>query len=213
MSTPPPAAPPPQDSTSAYSGYVDGTRASTIPDGVGFWPRAGARIIDTLLHVCVSVAVTVLARILFTSAPAPSVDLNTLAGRLAASSPLNFLAGYLGFVAYHTICEGMHGSTLGKLLLGQMVVDDRVQPCTLRAAFIRSLVYVVDILLFGLIGYLSMRRTRLQKRFGDHWAGTFVARRLQVPVGALRGRFGAVLALALAVDAAVVMAYIALRMR
>ncbi len=212
MSGAPPSPPPfSDDTTAAYSGYAGATRAPTIPDGVGFWPRVGARFIDTLVHTAVAIVVVMLMRSVMGSAPAPPGGLDTLAGRLAGASPLSFLVGYLGFVAYHTICEGRHGSSLGKFLLGMVVVTDQVQPCGLRAAFIRSLAYLLDILFFGLIGYLAMRRTRLQKRFGDNWAGTFVARRLQVPVSTLRGSFGSVLALALAADAAILMAWYVVR--
>ncbi len=210
----PPAPPPPGEETAfQFSGYAEGTAARTIPDGVGFWPRVGARLIDTLIHSAVAIGAGMLLRAVMVPAPATAVDLNTLAGRLAGASPMNFLVGFLGFAAYHTICEGLHGSSLGKLLLGQVVVTDQVRPCGLRAAFIRSFAYLADILFFGLIGYLSMRRTRLQKRFGDNWAGTFVAHRAQVPISTLRGRFGGVLALALAVDSAILMAYLAIKMR
>lgn len=213
MSAPPQVPPSGSDDTTAmYSGYVDAERASTVPDGVGFWPRAGARIIDTLAHTAVAIAAGTLLRTVVFSAPAPAMDLENVAGRLVNVSLVNFLVGFLGFAAYHSICEGLHGSSLGKRLLGQVVVTNQVQPCSLRSAFIRSLAYVLDVMFFGLIGYLSMRRTRLQKRFGDNWAGTFVARRTQIPMGALRGGFGGVLALAVGVDAAIVMAYLALKM-
>jgi uncharacterized RDD family membrane protein YckC len=119
------------------------------------------------------------------------------------------------FAAYHTVCEGLHGSSLGKFLLGQVVVTDQVRPVGLRAAFIRSLAYYVDTLFLGLIGYLAMRKTRLAKRHGDNWAGTFVTRRSQVPIATLRstGRFAGALALALAVDAAILMAWYVVKMR
>jgi uncharacterized RDD family membrane protein YckC len=217
MSTVPPVPPPPQDSTSAYSGYVDGTRASTIPDGVGFWPRAGARVIDTIAHICAGFAGGVVFGVL--AAVATSVaggDFQSLAARLGRSSWLDFVVGILGFLTYHTICEGLHGSSLGKMVLGQVVVTDQVRPCNLRAAFIRSLAYFVpDALVFGIPAYLEMQKTRLQKRHGDNWAGTFVARRTQVPVGSLRstGRFLMVVTLGLGADAAIMMAYLATKLR
>jgi hypothetical protein len=60
-----------------------------------------------------------------------------------------------------------------------------------------------------------MQKTRLQKRHGDNWAGTFVARRTQVPVGSLRstGRFLMVVTLGLGADAAIMMAYLATKLR
>ncbi len=214
----PPQTPPPgsEDTTAMYSGYVDAERASTVPDGVGFWPRAGARIIDTIVHLCAGfaggIAFGVLAAVATTVAGG---DFQALAARLNRSSWVDFVVGMAGFLAYHTICEGLHGSSLGKMVLGQVVVTDQVRPCGVRAAFIRSLAYLVpDGLVFGIPAYLEMQKTRLQKRHGDNWAGTFVARRMQVPVSSLRStaRFLGVLGLALGADAAIMMAYLASKM-
>ena len=198
-----------------YSGYVDAERASTVPDGVGFWPRALARIIDTIVHICAGfvggVAFGVMAAV---AASVAGGDFQALAARLNRSSWVDFVVGIAGFVTYHTISEGLHGSSLGKMALGQVVVTNQVRPIGLRAAFIRSLAYLVpDGLVFGVPAYLEMQKTRLQKRHGDNWAGTFVARRMQVPVSSVRstGRFLVVVGLALAADAAIMMAYLALK--
>lgn len=214
--TPPPAQPPPfsDDTTAAYSGYVGGVRSSTIPDGVGFGPRFVARVIDTLVHSVAAVSAGMLMRVIVFSSSTTSVDLATVGQRLGSLAAGDVLAGMVAFAAYHTVCEGLHGSSLGKFLLGQVVVTDQVRPCGLRAALIRSLAYYVDTLFLGLIGYLEMRKTRLAKRHGDNWADTFVARRSQVPIGTLRstGRFLGVLALALAVDSAILITWYVVKM-
>ncbi|MGH9601861.1 MAG: RDD family protein [Terriglobales bacterium] len=217
MSGAPQSPPPPlaDDSTAQYSGYVGGTRASTIPDGVGFWPRVGARIIDSSVHTLAGLVTGVILGVMAAVATAAAGgNLDALAAKLDRSSPLDYVIGFLGFLAYHTICEGLHGSSLGKMLLGQVVVTDQVQPCGLPAAFKRNLAYLVDALFFGAIGYIEMQKTRLAKRHGDNWAGSFVARRSQVPMGILRGtgRFLGVLLLALVVDSAILMAYFAIKM-
>ncbi|MCI0354175.1 MAG: RDD family protein [Acidobacteria bacterium] len=216
MSGPPQSPPPiPDDTTAQYSGYVGATRASTIPDGVGFWPRAGARIIDSIVHtVAALVTGLVLGVMAAVATAAAGGNLDALTAKLDQSSPFDYVVGFLGFLAYHTICEGLHGSSAGKMLLGQVVVTDQVQPCGMRAAFLRNLAYVVDALFFGAIGYMEMQKTRLEKRHGDNWAGTFVARRSQVPISTLRGtgRFIGVLVLALAVDSAILMLYFVIKM-
>ncbi len=188
-----------------FGGYLDDKPG---PDGVGFWPRAGARIIDTILHTLVGIVAGLafgimlgIATALTGSDPAPLIQ-------KAGTSPiLAFLAGITGHVAYHTICEGLHGSTLGKMLLGQVVLTDDLQPCGPRSALIRSLAYYVDTLFFGAVGYLVMNKTRQMKRHGDNWADTFVTRRAEVSPDQLRstGRFVAVLVLAMAMDAAIAM--------
>jgi len=207
MSDAPKPPPPPGDETAfQFSSYAEPTLGSAVPDGVSFWPRAGARLIDTVVHTVVGLMTQLMMGIMVgISAVATGGDVQAIVRKLESASPLDYVVGIAGFVAYHTILEGLHGSSLGKLLLGQVVVTDNLQPCGVRAALIRSLAYFVDTLFLGAIGYMEMQKTRLEKRHGDNWAHTFVARRIQVPIGALRGtgRFVLVLLLALAVDAAI----------
>ena len=213
---PKPPPPPPTDETDfQFGGYVEGAAARTIPDGVGFWPRFLARIIDTVAHTMVGLMTWLMMGVMVgTSAAATGGDIQAIVRKMETSSPLDFVVAIVGFVAYHTILEGLHGSSLGKMLLGQVVVTDQVQPCGVGAAFIRSVAYFVDGLFFGVVGYLEMKKTRLEKRHGDNWAHTFVARRIQVPINALRGtgRFVLVLLLALAVDSAIHMTWIVVKM-
>ncbi len=203
------------DTTAQYSGYVEGAMVGTIPNGVDFLPRVAGRVIDTLVHfgVAAGSALAMVVVVMVTAAASGS-NAEAILDKIDRESPVDFVVAVLGFVVYHTLCEGLHGSSLGKMLLGQVVVTDQVKPCGLRAALIRSLAYFVDGLFFGAIGYLAMKKTRLQKRHGDNWAGTFVARRTQVPISSLRstGRFLAVLALALVVDFGVFLAWDVVKM-
>ncbi len=216
MSEAPKPPPPPEDVTAfQFSGYAEGAVGSAIPNGVSFGPRLLARIIDTVAHTMVGLMTGLMMGIMVgISAAATGGDFQAIVRKMEASSPMDFVVGIAGFVAYHTILEGLHGSSLGKLLLGQVVVTDNLQPCGVGAAFIRSLAYFVDALFFGAIGYLEMQKTRLEKRHGDNWAHTFVARRIQVPISALRGtgRFVLVLLLALAVDSAIHMTWFVVKM-
>ena len=92
-----------------------------------------------------------------------------------------FVLALLASIAYHTLCEGMSGATIGKRILGMVVVREDAGPCDLKAATIRSFAYLIDSLFFGLVGYLQMNKTPQQQRHGDHWAGTVVARRAALP--------------------------------
>ena len=97
------------------------------------------------------------------------------------------MAALLGSILLEAICEGLHGSTPGKYLLGIVVVREDGTPCRLGAAFIRSFAYLIDSLFFGLIGYFAMQKTPQQQRHGDEWAHTIVCRRSWLAQQNLRG--------------------------
>jgi uncharacterized RDD family membrane protein YckC len=208
MSTPAPEplpAPPAVESFS-FGGYV-GTPGGI--EGVGFWQRVGARIIDLLVHYFVSLCAGFLFGILLAIAAAmtgQSLPL-LLAKQRQHSGIALFVLALLGSVVYHTICEGVHGSTLGKLIFSMTVMQEDGSPCRLKAALIRDLGYFVDSLFFGLIGFLSMQGSPQQQRHGDKWAHTIVCKRALVPPGNLRsnGRFVLGLFLGAMVDAALIL--------
>jgi uncharacterized RDD family membrane protein YckC len=136
-------------------------------------------------------------------ARATSQSVAPLAKMLRHTGVAVFICSLLGLVAYETICESAHGSTLGKLLLSMVVVQEDGSPCRFRSALIRSLAYFVDALVFGLVGYLAMNKSPQQQRHGDEWAHTIVCKRSQVQSVNLRhgGRFALVFCAAVAVDA------------
>lgn len=156
--------------------------------GVGFWPRVAARVIDLMVHFAVSFCTGILfAVVVAVAAGISGQPASLLLEKLAQDSIGGFVFALLGSVAYHTIGEAIHGSTVGKLALSMVVVQEDGSPCRVGPALIRSLGYFVDALFFGLIGYLAMNKTPQQQRHGDTWAHTIVCKRSQVPQANLRG--------------------------
>lgn len=78
---------------------------------------------------------------------------------------------------YQTISEGVGGASIGKLICGLRVVQLDGRPCTAWGSLKRNLLYHVDALFCGLVGYLAMKETPLRQRFGDRWAGTVVVKK------------------------------------
>jgi len=142
-------------------------------------------------------------------------DVPHLAQKFRELGLLRFAIPFLGYIGYTTCCEGLHGSTLGKLALGIVVVDDSGKPCGLRAALIRSVVYVIDGIFFGLVGYLEMQKSPQEKRHGDNLAHTIVCKRSIVPTESLRGvgRFLGALTLGIIFDASMTVFAFAVALR
>ena len=156
--------------------------------GVSFWPRVAARLIDIGVHYIVAFSSGVLFGLLIAIAARLQHNPRALALLRRHSNGIAlFLLSLLGSILLEAVCEGFHGSTLGKLLLGFVVVKEDGSPCRPRAALIRSLAYVIDALFFGLIGYLSMQKTPQQQRHGDEWAHTVVCHRSAISPQNLRG--------------------------
>jgi len=174
--------------------------------GVSFWPRVLARVIDFAVHYCVGFFAGTLFRIMLQIASGGHVPLRIWLKVSHTSWPL-FVAALLGASAYQVICVRVHGSTLGKLMLSMVVVNEDGSSCGLRAAIIREIGYFPDSIFFGLIAYSAMQKSRLQQRYGDQWADTVVCKRSDVPAENLRGagRFVLGLMLALMADAAFLM--------
>lgn len=182
-----PPAPDPTDFT--LGGY---TGPSHVIEGVGFLPRVAARLIDVVVLLLLASLAGALLSV---------ITKHRGAGITA------FIFSLLAGVAYHTICEGLHGSTVGKLALQMVVVTEGGTPCELDAALKREIAYFFDALFFGLIGYVSMNKSLQEQRYGDRWAQTIVCKRAAVAPQYLRSgsRFAAVLALAALVNIALVM--------
>jgi uncharacterized RDD family membrane protein YckC len=205
MSTPVPEFPDPAvHSTSfTFGGYADQPLGLA---GVGFWPRVGARFIDWVLHMFISVAGGFFFGILLAAAAGGHIPPWILV-KLRHTGVPGFMAGVLGSLAYHVIGASVHGSTLGKRLLSIVVVQEDGTPCKFGAALIRELGYFVDALFFGLIGYLSMQKSVKEQRHGDEWASTIVCKRSSVAPEHLRseGRFVLALMLSMMADAALLL--------
>ena len=100
----------------------------------------------------------------------------------ATSTAMVTVVLVLGLVGLPTIVETLSGGrSLGKLAIGARIVRDDGGAITLRHAFIRALLGVVEIVMTAggiatLVGLLSVRT----KRLGDHVAGTY-SRHERVP--------------------------------
>lgn len=98
--------------------------------------------------------------------------------RLSVRAALRGLA-VAGLVAgpYHVLLEGATGQTPGKRLLGLAVVRADGEPCTYRAAAVRTLFRFVDWLPVAYAtGLASMVLDGRHRRLGDRAAGTVVVR-------------------------------------
>lgn len=186
----------------SFSGYA-GTPGEYV--GIGFWPRAGARIIDLIVHYVIYIAGAFLFGIMLgIVAVANHVPIEQYTRKMGELTASGFLLALLGSVLYETIMEAGAGATLGKLMIGAVVVQEDGTPCQAKSAFIRSLAYFLDSFFFGVIGYMEMNKTPRQQRYGDKWGKTLVIAKAQAPAGSFGGggRFFAMLVLACLADAA-----------
>jgi uncharacterized RDD family membrane protein YckC len=183
MSIIPPEPQPTPAFAPSFGGYVSTPEA--LP-GVGFAPRLLARLIDLALHYGIAFGSGILFVVFLVIASGGRVD-PVLLRRLKPTTASAFILALLGSVAYEIVCETMHGSTLGKMLLSMVVVQEDGSPCRFKSAVIRSFAYFIDGLFFGLVGYLEMNKSFQEQRHGDVWAHTVVCKRKSVPQASLRG--------------------------
>ncbi len=157
-------------------------------EGVSFWPRAAARVIDMIVHYVIAMCCGFMLGVMVATVAALQHNPRALLFmRRPGSTFAIFVFSLLGSVALETVCEGFHGSTPGKMILGMVVVQEDGSPCRPWPALVRSLAYFIDGLFFGLIGYAAMTKTPQQQRHGDEWAHTIVCRQSQLAPQNLRG--------------------------
>ena len=147
-------------------------RAAALPKA-GFWIRMAAWIADV---VCLFLATIVLALLILTTI--------WLGGRLGGeiNDQVMGLAGYssaiiviaTGFL-YFTLFVGACGQTPGKRLFGQKVVCANDQEMTYGRACLRSLCWILSLLLFS-VGFLMIAFTWQKRGLHDMLAGTYVIR-------------------------------------
>ncbi|MES1243224.1 MAG: RDD family protein [Acidobacteriota bacterium] len=146
--------------------------------------RILARLLDVLVHLVSGffalIWIGVFAALFFRGVS------NAFLATLGSNKLVAIVFGLLGMTAYHTCMEGLHGSTIGKRLLGLQVLKDDGESCSLAQAAKRSLAILWDGLFFGLIGIVAMNGCPQRQRNGDDWAGTVVVRRASVPPAAQR---------------------------
>jgi uncharacterized RDD family membrane protein YckC len=89
---------------------------------------------------------------------------------------------YLLVFVYFFIQEACFSRTIGKRLLGLVVVDSAGHPITLRAAFLRNLLRFIDAFPFlYLLGGIIMALMPQRQRIGDLIAHTLVVSNISVP--------------------------------
>ncbi len=136
----------------------------------GFWIRAGARTIDTLLGMGLGLVSGIIG-------PAIVALLGQhRAGPMGAFAPGTIALSFVGPVLYHALAESMGGATLGKLACGLRVVGEDYRPISFGAGVIRSVAYFLDAFCFGMVAYSFMQGSSLHQRLGDKWAHSVVVR-------------------------------------
>src|SRR5260370_27648851 len=100
---------------------------------VTFWPRVGARVIDMLIHYLVSFISGIVFVIMLVIASGGHASPVALA-RLEHTGVAGFVFALLCSFAYHVVFTSVHGSTLGKIALSMVVVQEDGSPCTFQRA-------------------------------------------------------------------------------
>lgn len=202
----------PPITTFSFGGYADSAQGLK---GVSFWPRVGARVIDLIIHYIVGAfSMLLMGFMVGVAAAATHQPAGIIVHKMLAGTASAYLLAMVGALGYHTVCDAVHGSTLGKLIFSMTVVQEDGSPCRFKSAFIRNLAYFLDALFFGLVGYYAMKRDDTQQRYGDQWAHTIVCRKGDLPPEARRdgGRFLLGLLLACMADSAVIIGSLAIRL-
>lgn len=172
---------------------------------VSFWPRAGARLIDVVVHTLISGQATVFLIALLAATFGGHIP----SGMLITLKRLSFGEAYVislfGVLAYHWVNVSVSGSTMGKHLLSIVVIQEDGTPCRVRSAIKRELGFILDNIVPGIPGYFIMKKSVKKQRWGDEWAHTVVCKRSSVTSERLRSdaRFALGMTLALMADTAV----------
>ncbi len=177
---------------------VDAALGQTMPnvertepqlEYVGFWHRAGARIIDIFYYYFTAIVVGIGLGIIFMVLDQAN-GTNYISRLQVNAEPAFFLMdiviGVVCGTLFHSILEGTHGASLGKLITGLVVLRESGEACDFGSAFKRSLAFYVDSLFFGAIGAAVMSDSPEKKRLGDKWGKTVVVRRRSAPKSSLR---------------------------
>ena len=127
------------------------------PEYMGFWIRAAARLIDTVVIGAMVVLI------------------ETFYGPLPPKLTI-LLFSCIVYPFYYVAPTGLSGQTLGKMALGIMVVNKRGKAPGIKSAIIREILgkFVSEIALF--LGYLWVGRDDKKQGWHDHMASTCVIR-------------------------------------
>ncbi len=82
------------------------------------------------------------------------------------------LAAY--FLYWVVLPYGHRGQTFGMRLLRLRVLSKDGTRASMMQLFIRGILLIIDTLVFGLVGFITMLCSKYRQRIGDHAAGTVV---------------------------------------
>jgi uncharacterized RDD family membrane protein YckC len=82
----------------------------------------------------------------------------------------------LAVLCYHAVAEVGFHATLGKWLLGIRVEMLDGSEIGWGASFVRNIVRLADLFVFGLVGLIAIGTSEHKQRLGDRAAGTVVRR-------------------------------------
>lgn len=169
-------------------------------EGVGFWHRFLARVIDLVFHYWSLLVAGLLGGVLAgVVAAAQGISHEALLARVTANDTITNAAALAGFVLLTLFSEAWHGSSIGKRICGIAVVSESGETAGMAAALKRGLALYVDSLFFGLVAAGNMGRTPRKQRLGDRWAKTMVVKLSSLPPSEKRSWMRFVLGAALGV--------------
>lgn len=159
---------------------IDGVLIIAGPEvrKAGFWIRLAAWVVDLACLFLVTIALALAALITIYLGGQFGGEINDQVMALAgySSTAIVMLSG----VVYFTIFVGSCGQTPGKMLFRLKVVRADGQEMTYDGALLRSLFWMLSLLLFG-IGFLMIAFTRQKRGLHDILAGTSVIRLQRSP--------------------------------
>jgi uncharacterized RDD family membrane protein YckC len=145
-------------------------------DTVGFVRRAGARLIDLLARLVVTVLAVGFTAAVLVAAEAFELLPEGWLVEAPQSRITDLIPALLGSIGGMALMTFISGASVGKLLLSLRVVSLDASPVSVRGAFLREVAYPFDLLLFGWVGKLAMDRSPLHQRHGDVLGRTAVVR-------------------------------------
>jgi len=132
----------------------------------GFWVRIASILVDILL---ISVIIFILFIILVFIGYPYSTSEVFLKFFLYGILPINVLLSFI----YYVYLNANGNQTAGKKLFGLMVVNRENQPISIAVSFFRTIVFILDSVIYG-IGHLLMLFTKKKQTLHDIISKTYV---------------------------------------
>ena len=141
----------------------------------GLGKRFAAHLIDSLIVFIIFWAIG--------TQVAESVGATTAEGFSLDGTPalVTMALSFAASVLYFTLMEGRDGQSLGKKALGIKVVNADGTKCSMRQAFIRNLLRIIDGFALYLVGIILILQSKSNQRLGDRIAETLVIIKEKVP--------------------------------